>query len=469
LEEPRIKVGLMTSRTVAFSLSGSYRMSNGEVLESGDYTAGLDEGRVTLAGPGSWNLALLRLEPVDFETSRATVHGVTIGVEFHWERRESQLFQGALAFEPSGEALQVINELPLESYLVSVISSEMSAACPPELLRAHAIVSRSWLLAQIHAETQPQVSAVHESKRDWEVRDEERARYGAAEYFIKWYDRENHSGFDVCADDHCQRYQGISKAFSNEAFDAVNETRGRVLMFGGEICDARYSKSCGGVTEEFGSAWEDRDVPYLAAVYDGEEGEAPAANLSLTRESDAAAWIESSPPAFCNTDSSELLTKILPNFDQETADFYRWRVEYSQDELSQIVRDRLGVDCGRIKSLRPLERGKSGRIVLLKIVAENANYIVGKELQIRRTLSRSHLYSSAFVVEAASESENDTPSPPGNSGDSRFPDRFILIGAGWGHGVGLCQIGAAVMAEQGYTHEEILAHYFKGARAEGRY
>jgi peptidoglycan hydrolase-like amidase len=363
----------------------------------------------------------------------------------------------------------VINELPLESYLVCVISSEMSAGNPPELLRAHAIVSRSWLLAQMHRRNQPAVSKIHESRREWEVRDEARARYGGAQYFIKWYDRENHSGFDVCADDHCQRYQGISKAFSSEAFDAVNDTRGQVLMFGDEICDARYSKSCGGMTEEFGSAWEDRDVPYLTAVYDGDEGEAPARESSLTDENNAAAWIETSPAAFCNTESKELLARILPNFDQETADFYRWRVEYTQDEIGRIIQDRLGVECGRIRSLEPIERGKSGRIVLLKIVAENGSYIVGKELQIRRTLSRSHLYSSAFVVRAERPAQDDHRLESGYGPGEVYPDRFTLIGAGWGHGVGLCQIGAAVMADRGYSHEQILAHYFRGAVIETRF
>ena len=267
---------------------------------------------------------------------------------------------------------------------------------------------------------------------------------------IRWWDRENHLDFDVCADDHCQRYQGISKAFSREAFEAVRDTRGRVLTLGDEICDARYSKSCGGMTEEFRAAWDDRAVPYLRSAYDG-EGEIAGYQMPLTVESNAERWIKSKPAAFCNTDSGELLARILSGFDQETRDFFRWRVEYANDDLSNIIFDRTGLDLGRLVSLEAIERGKSARIIRLKIVGEKQTAVIGKELQIRRALSRSHLYSSAFVVQ------------PERSSSCEYPARFTLIGAGWGHGVGLCQIGAAVMADQGIGHEEILAHYFQGS------
>jgi SpoIID/LytB domain protein len=379
------------------------------------------------------------LTPADFDASRATIHGITIGVDFHWETSESQTFQGSVVLSPQADRLLVINELPLEAYLVSVISSEMSASAPRELLRAHAIVSRSWLLAQMRNRYKQTSDVVH---------DTDASPDGIPETeMIRWWDRENHADFDVCADDHCQRYQGISKAFSKEAFEAVRDTRGKVLMWGDEICDARYSKSCGGMTEEFRAAWDDRELPYLRARYDA-EGETAGYQMPLTVESNAEEWIKSKPAAFCNTDSVEVLARMLPGFDQETRDFFRWRVEYSNDELTRIILDRAGLDLGRLVSLEAIERGKSARIIRLKIVGEKRTVVIGKELQIRRALSRSHLYSSAFVVEAQRDSS------------SAYPANFTLIGAGWGHGVGLCQIGAAVMADQDFRHESILAHYF---------
>jgi peptidoglycan hydrolase-like amidase len=270
-----------------------------------------------------------------------------------------------------------------------------------------------------------------------------------ASEIVRWYDRESHKDFDVCADDHCQRYQGISKAFSQSAFNAAEDTRGKALVWGDSVCDARYSKSCGGITEAFRAAWDDINVPYLKSVYDGRE-ELKENRAPLTDEANAERWIRSSPPAFCNTDSAELLGRILPGFDQETRDFYRWQASYSQDELREIISARLGFDTGRILSIEPVERGESGRLIRLAIKAEKRSLIIGKELEIRRTLSRSHLYSSAFVADAEDPDETGCPG------------RFTLTGAGWGHGVGLCQIGAAVMAEEGYAHAQILEHYFRG-------
>jgi peptidoglycan hydrolase-like amidase len=280
---------------------------------------------------------------------------------------------------------------------------------------------------------------------------------GSDKALIRWYGRESHRGFDVCADDHCQRYQGISKAFSRSAFDAVRDTRGKVLVYGGEICDARYSKSCGGMTEVYRAAWEDREVPYLTSVYDVPGSEPSRYRMPLSNEANAEAWITSSPPAYCGMVTPEVLARIVPSFDQETPDSYRWRVEQSQDELSEILRLKLGIDLGRVRALEPLERGESGRIIRLRIVAEKRTLVIGKELEIRRALSRSHLYSSAFVVRATQGHLSD------------YPARFSLIGAGWGHGVGLCQIGAAAMADRGYSHEEILTHYFKGAELGSLY
>jgi SpoIID/LytB domain protein len=435
--------------TVKLTLGGRYKAQDGELLESGEYTASADGGLVRLAGASLIIAPRLTLTPVDFDASRATIHGITIGVDFHWERSESQTFQGSVVLSPQSDGLLVINELPLEAYLVSVISSEMSASAPRELLRAHAIVSRSWLLAQMRNRYKP----VGDMSRD----EGAAADRSPETEMIRWWDRENHPDFDVCADDHCQRYQGITKAFSKEAFEAVRDTRGRVLMWGDEICDARYSKSCGGMTEEFRAAWDDRDVPYLKAVYDGASDEPAAYPMRLTSESGAEEWIRSKPAVFCNTDSKEVLGRILQGFDQETRGFFRWEADYSNEELSEIIFDRTGFEFGRIVALEPTERGKSARIVRLKIVGEKQTVVIGKELFIRRALSRSHLYSSAFVVDCE------------RSSVSKYPLRFKLIGAGWGHGVGLCQIGAAVMAERGYNHEPILAHYLRGVSLRAVY
>lgn len=447
--EPTIKVGLIEGASEArLTLAGSFLASTGETLRSGDYLATRTDEGVRLSGEVESEFSSLAISPTDFENDRITIHDVTIGIDFHWQRKEAQVFQGGLILNNRPSGLQVINELPLESYLVSVISSEMSAACPPDLLRAHAVVSRSWLLAQLER-AEPVERAVS-------ARSAAGSLSASPVEVVKWYDRENHSDFDVCADDHCQRYQGISRAFSKEAFESIRATRGAVLTWNGRICDTRYSKSCGGVTESFRAAWEDRDVPYLAAIYDGGKRPADFAG-ALTDESSATEWITGSPEAFCNTTDRELLARILPGFDQETLDFYRWRVSYTQEEIAGIVESRTGLGLGRILDLIALERGESGRIIRLKIVGEERTAIIGKELEVRRALSRSHLYSSAFVVRKESDGEGD------------IPRRFHLLGAGWGHGVGLCQIGAAVMASEGYSHEEILRHYFRQAELERIY
>jgi stage II sporulation protein D len=438
--EPTITVGIISSaKTLPITLAGRF-MYCGRPIGEGEYVASCDRNEIRLDGGAHINGAEIVLTPVAFDSSRFTIHGVTIGVDFHWQRTESQSFQGSLRLKATPSGVTVINELPLESYLVSVISSEMSASCPPELLRTHAIVSRSWLLAQLEkarsSVEQNRVSQAATSQAD-----------PSGDNLIRWYDRENHSGFDVCADDHCQRYQGTTKAFSETVFRAVANTRGQVLVFDGQICDARYSKSCGGMTEHYSAAWEDANVPYLNCFYDGAD-DPRGYTLPLTDEANAERWITSSPSAYCNTTSSELLSRILPGFDQETLDFFRWEVGYSAVELGDIISSRLGIDLGPVIDLEPLERGCSGRIIRLRITGEHRTLVIGKELEIRRALSRSHLYSSAFVV-------RKDASAPGS--------KFRLIGAGWGHGVGMCQIGAAVMADSGRTREEILAHYFRRA------
>lgn len=363
-----------------------------------------------------------------------TLNDVTIGVDFHWERRESQSFRGALRLlENADGSVTAINRVAVEEYLMSVISSEMSARASVELLKAHAVISRSWLLAQIECKGTTGAAAMPEST-DGEV--------------VKWYDHDDHTDFDVCADDHCQRYQGITRECTPTASQAVYATWGEVLTHGGKLCDARFSKCCGGVFEEFENCWEPVHHPYLEARADTAT---PDSYPDLRDEESARRWIESSPEAFCKTRDNAVLDQVLNDYDRETPDFYRWEVRYTPGELSAIVRERSGIDFGTILSLTPLERGTSGRITRLRVEGTRRVMIVGKELEIRRWLSRSHLYSSAFVVDRDSEG------------------RFLLHGAGWGHGVGLCQIGAAMMAAQGYGYRDILAHYFKGAEITRRY
>jgi stage II sporulation protein D len=361
----------------------------------------------------------ITLTPSELATCAFALDDVTIGIGFHWERKERQVFRGTLRLAKRGTGLAVINDVSLEEYVTSVISSEMSASCPLELLKAHAVISRSWLW--FPKDNPPRLGRV--------------AGEGVASHeILRWYGREAHPDFDVCADDHCQRYQGVTKAFSPAAAQAVRATAGEFLRYNGAICDARFSKSCGGITDRYATAWEDEQIPYLESVYDGSTERSPCSPET---------WIRSNPPAYCNTDDSDLISRLLPGFDQETRDFYRWQVAYTREELSDLIRSKVSVDLGPIRDLQALARGPSGRIYRLKITGERDHVIIGKELEIRRALSRTHLYSSAFVVDQES-------------------DRFLLRGAGWGHGVGLCQIGAAVMANNGKTYTEILQHYYPG-------
>jgi sporulation protein spoIID-related protein len=365
-----------------------------------------------------------------------SLYDVTIGVNFHWERKETQTFLGKLKFIINGNSVCAVNELPVERYLESVISSEMSATSSLELLKAHAVISRSWLLVQMQNRRKGEATA-HVAASEIQGNGE----------LIRWYDREDHTLFDVCADDHCQRYQGITKETSAHVAEAIRQTAGQVLIDEDEICDARFSKCCGGETEEFQYCWENLRKPYLVALRDAPQQEA----LDLTVEANADRWIRSSPESFCNTRDAKVLSQVLNNYDQETSDFYRWRVEYTQQQVQQLLTEKLGIDFGAVVDLIPVERGTSGRLSKLRIVGEKLTLVIGKELEIRRALSKSHLYSSAFVVDAFGRNEQG------------IPKRFALIGAGWGHGVGLCQIGAAVMGERGYSYKEILLHYYPGA------
>ena len=432
MEEPKIKVGIMSAAEVKFILDGDFHVSDSTV--SGSQVATTDGKSII------WNnkeYTELFFEPANDEVS-FWLEDVTIGVNFHWERKENQRFKGALKLIVENGKITPINILGVEDYLLSVISSEMSATASLELLKAHAVISRSWLLAQIDknkriVDAGEQYSAVEKTSDD---------------EMIKWYDREDHINFDVCADDHCQRYQGITRASTPQVAKAIEATRGQVLMDGENLCDARFSKCCGGVYEEFENCWEPIHYDYLAARRDGEnETDFP----DLTIEENAREWILTRPEAHCNTSDAEILSQVLNNYDQETTDFYRWEITYTQEEISKLVKERSGMDYGNIVDLVPIARGTSGRLYKLKIVGTNKTLTIGKELEIRRTLSPSHLYSSAFVVE---KGENDA---------NGLPSTFTLKGAGWGHGVGLCQIGAAVMGAKGYNYKEILLHYFVDA------
>ena len=411
---PLVSVGIVGAESITFTLNGY-----GE--DGSSRTATIHNGLIQYDGKAHTRLCFKPQSPDD----GFSLMDVVIGVNFHWQRLETQTFRGSLRLLADGGKIWAINDLPVEDYLESVISSEMSAQSSLPLLRAHAVISRSWLMSQIDGNTAPNTQASH------------------GDAFIRWYDHTDHTLFDVCADDHCQRYQGITKETSPNVAEAIRRTRGELLTYGDEICDARFSKCCGGAMEEFQYCWDDTPKPYLKGIGDTPEETIP----DLTVEENARQWILSSPKSFCNTTDKRILSQVLNDYDQETTDFYRWRVSYTQEELSKLVEKKLGAGLGTITDMRPLKRGTSGRICELRITGTKKTIVVGKELEIRRALSESHLYSSAFVVE-------------------KQGDTFTLIGAGWGHGVGLCQIGAAVMGDKGYAYDEILRHYYPGAEIE---
>lgn len=441
---PQVKVGIMNEPSVEFVLNGNYKINGSDC--TGPQSVSCMGGQV------SWNGSCcdeLLFEPADYESCSFTLKDVTIGVSFHWRRKENQTFAGALKLIVENDRITAINILPVEDYLLSVISSEMSANASLELLKAHAVISRSWLLAQIQKK-----DVTHQPADAFPDNDPLKGRLDDAQEVIRWWDRDDHVNFDVCADDHCQRYQGITRASTDKVSEAIQATWGQVLMYGGELCDARFSKSCGGVFEEFENCWEPHHHDYLVARRDGEN---PMDFPDLTREDAAEEWILTSPKAFCNTRDPQILSQVLNDYDQETKDFYRWSVEYTQEQLAELIHRRTGVDYGRIRDLQPVARGTSGRLYKLKIVGEKCTRVIGKELAIRYALSESALYSSAFVVERHDIDAEGCPA------------KFVLRGAGWGHGVGLCQIGAAVMGAKGYDYKRILLHYFVGASIVKQY
>jgi stage II sporulation protein D len=435
--EPTLSVGILEGYAdLRGHLDGTYVLNDGKRVD-GPFTctAGDNALHITFSsGETVPDLPDVTFSPVAPDAS-FLLHDVTIGVKFHWERKEQQRFRGGLriVLRP-GKGLTAINTVPLEEYLASVISSEMSASAPAELLRAHAITSRSWLVAML--ERGRLVQAPQQPV--------EPITSGTTEV-IRWYSREDHDMFDVCADDHCQRYQGITKIISTAAAEAIASTRGVFLVHDNTVCDARYYKACGGLTDNFPNSWEETDIPYLRSIAD-----APVQHPPIRSEGEMERWVLSSPEAYCNTRDPAILRQILPSFDQETTDFFRWHVSYTREELEELLRKKAGVDVGTLMDLVPLQRGPSGRLVRLRIVGTQRTLTVGKDLEIRRWLSPSHLYSSAFIVRTERR-------------DDGVPLRFTLYGAGWGHGVGLCQIGAAVMAVRGFAAEDIVRHYFRGA------
>jgi len=444
--EPLISVGILTDTKIKFELYGEFSSYGFKKFFSGRFTADLIDDKIILTGDSEKFEAANEIifEPIEPDSESFLIRDVIIGVKFHWERKEKQRFTHSLKLIKDNGKITVINLVPIEKYLMSVISSEMSAKCSMQMLKATAVVSRSWLLAQIEKS-----KAIKSDKLQYQ------SVFKSDDEIVKWYDREDHKLFDVCADDHCQRYQGVTKLTSDAAKESVNQTYGIVLMEENEILDARFSKSCGGISESFENVWEPVIHQSLTAIYDY-KFTADEFDVDFTIEANAEKWIKGNPPAFCNTSDPKILKQILLDYDQETKDFYRWKVEYTQQQLSDLIKRKIGIDFGLIKDMIPVERGLSSRIVRLKIIGTQKTLTIGKELEIRRTLSETHLYSSAFIVEKIGELDG-------------APEKFILRGAGWGHGVGLCQIGAAVMAEQGYQFDEVLIHYFKDAKLKKIY
>ena len=421
MKEPQVTVGIMSERQIRFVFNGTY-LANG-VPVSGEHEAHTDGKQIFWNG-NRYTRIVFTPEKEDYSFC---LKEVTIGVKFHWERKEDQTFKGNLNLIVENGLITAINALSVEDYLLSVISSEMSATASLELLKSHAVISRSWLLAQIRKNKE-----LAGKKPDSLIRTDKE--------LIHWYGREDHINFDVCADDHCQRYQGITRACTEVVAQAIQATHGEVLTYDGKICDARFSKCCGGATERFDNTWEPVVHPYLDKITDAPED---LETGDLRDEQTARKWILSFPPAFCHTTDRQILSQVLNDYDQETQHFFRWQVSYPAEQLSELVYRKIGIDFGTIRDIQPIERGVSGRLIRVKITGDKKTLVIGKELIIRKAFSESHLYSSAFIVE-------------------KQDGIFTFHGAGWGHGVGLCQIGAAVMGARGYNYKAILQHYFKG-------
>lgn len=437
-QAPTINIGLMTEKAVSFSLQGEWvNTQNGQFISGDQLVFGGNE-RVLFEGKSYHEILF---EPFS-KDAYFELKAVVVGKNFHWEHRKDQLYTGALYLKATEEGILVINQIDIETYLSSVISSEMSSSASSEFLKAHAVISRSWLFAQLE-------KSLLSSKED---SDKYPSFVVDKTQLIRWYDREEHKEYDVCNTDHCQRYEGVTVPINEKAKMAVYNTRGEVLTYKGKVCDARFSKCCGGATELFENTWEPVHHDYLLGVRDAKESDLP----DLTVEENADQWIRTTPPSFCGEATEEILDQVLVNYDKETKDFYRWTVEYEQKELVDLIKKKTNIHFGEILDLVPIERGTSGRIIKLKIVGKNNSYIIGKELEIRKVLSESHLYSSAFVCDKLDIVKG-------------IPQRFRLTGAGWGHGVGFCQIGAAVMGEKGHKYEYILNHYYKGANIKKKY
>lgn len=436
-QEPQVRVGILSATSIRFTLTGLYAGPDGELV-SGTHEARMNESGISFT-IGDKTYTSVEFIPSSYVGDSFELEGVTIGVDFHWQRKENQRFRGSLRIIVDKGKITAITIVNVEDYLVSVISSEMSATSSLAMLRAHAVISRSWVLSMMDRSSSPLPPAA-------EHPDAKALNPGPS--LIRYWDREDHLNFDVCADDHCQRYQGISRVSTPVAAGAVADTHGEVLTYEGRLCDTRFSKCCGGVFERFETCWDDQPRPYLEARRDGVN---PLDFPDLTNDENARKWILDRPEAFCNTSDRRILSQVLNGYDRETPDFYRWTEELSQEKISSLLTTRLDRNLGKIKDLVPLTRGTSGRIRELKIIGTEGELTIGKELMIRRALSDSHLYSSAFTVEAL---ERDSDG---------IPARFILHGAGWGHGVGLCQIGAAIMGERGYSYDEILKHYYINA------
>ena len=446
IKEPLINIGILSEKQINFELYGDYKVEGFKNTFSGRFTAEIKDDHFICRGNGN-NIKVTNeiiFEPGFLSIDSFLILDVPIGIKFHWERKEKQRFMGSLKLLKEGDKIWVINIIPISMYLTSVISSEMSAKSSLQLLKAHAIVSRSWLLAQIE-----------KAKSIKDKNEKYITSFQNENEIIRWMDREDHLLFDVCADDHCQRYQGITKISTENAKRAIEETKGIVLTYNDKICDTRYSKCCGGVSEAYENVWEPVKHEYLSPIVDY-KFEQENYNLDFSSEVNVRKWIKGNPPAFCNNSDEKILTQVLVDFDQETKDFYRWKIEYTQEEIKKIISSKSGIDFGDIIDLQPVERGESARLIKMKIVGSKKSLIIGKELEIRKILSESHLYSSAIIIDKENIVDN-------------VPQKFIIYGAGWGHGVGLCQIGAAVMAAQGYQFDEILLHYFKNAKLKKIY
>jgi stage II sporulation protein D len=445
-KEPIISVGILSEKKISFDLYGEFNVEGLNKILSGRFSAELIKDKIICKrGDEIFEFSNeVIFEPVDPSIESFLIKDVIIGLNFHWERREKERFAGTLKIIKDNGKLTALNIISIEGYLSSVISSEMNAKSSLQLLKAHAIVSRSWLLSQLQRSKylkKEKTKSINEFVSENEI--------------IRWYDKEDHKYFDVCADDHCQRYQGITKIISDVAIQAIEQTKGIVLTYDNTLCDARYSKSCGGITESFHNVWEPIKIPYLTTVVDYKY-EQENFDLNFDSEINASKWIKGNVPSFCNLTDKKIISQVLNDFDQETKDFFRWKVEYTQEELGELINSKTQMDFGNIIDLIPIERGNSARIIKLKIKGTKKELTFGKELEIRRILSKTHLYSSAFIVGKVNIV-------------NEVPQNFIFYGAGWGHGVGLCQIGAAYMASKGYQFDEILFHYFTGTKLKKLY